>query len=114
MLLCRVFDGASVIKIFLVQATKTQAKRAQEFRRIHRLRLAVVGEDDALILAVILGRVLLVLGVLAKQIGADGEFLAVDVDVELVEPLDGSFSLRVGIRPPWRASDLTPARPKVG
>jgi hypothetical protein len=49
---------------------------AEEILRIHRLRLPVVGEDDAFILAVILGRVLLVLGLLAKQIGADGAFPA--------------------------------------
>src|SRR5262249_11303275 len=54
-----------------------------------RLTLPIVGEDDALILAIVLGRIFaIVLALLAKKIDPDGETLAIDVCAERVVPLD--------------------------
>lgn len=61
----------------------------KEILAVNRLSLPVIGEYDAFVLAVVFGGIFsLVLTLLAKQINASGEFLSVNVDVELVEPLD--------------------------
>jgi hypothetical protein len=52
------------------------------------LALAVVSEDDAFVLAIVVGRVLFPLNRLAEQINPDGEPFAVDVRHEGVEPFD--------------------------
>src|SRR6185437_5869502 len=71
------------------QIVLLHALAAKKILAEHRLRLTVVREDNALILPIALGRVLLlVLASFAEEIDAGSEFLPFDVDVELVEPLD--------------------------